>query len=304
MMDKQKKEIPRIIGKYTSGKKGPLLFVTGGVHGNEPSGVRALERVFAELEKSKPEIEGTIIGVSGNKEALNQNKRFLEEDLNRTWTEENIQQNKKETHEQREMWEIIEVLKNYPESDFTKRYFLDCHTTSSPSLPYISVQEVNDNDEWAHRFPTYIVRGFSDMVYGCIDHYLSRTGLTGFVLEAGQHTDKSSVENHEGVIWLALKEACKLDLSKISCYPDCVNNFAEKNAPEQKTFELVHRHGLDDSDEFEMQPGFENFQKIKKGELLAIQNGKEIKSEWDARIFMPLYQAQGNDGFFVVEEID
>ncbi|MDR9457153.1 MAG: succinylglutamate desuccinylase/aspartoacylase family protein [Salegentibacter sp.] len=303
-MDKQKKEIPRIIGKYTSGKKGPLLFVTGGVHGNEPSGVQALEKVFSELEKSKPEIEGTIIGVSGNKKALNQNKRFLDEDLNRTWTEENIQQRKKETHEQREMWEIIEVLEQHPESDFTKRYFLDCHTTSSPSLPYISVQEVNENDEWAHRFPTYIVRGFSDIVYGCIDHYLSRTGLTGFVLEAGQHTDKTSVENHEGVIWLALKEACNLDLTKISCYPNCIDNFAEKNAPEQKTFELVHRHGLEDSDEFKTEPGFENFQKIKKGELLAIQNGKEIKSEWDARIFMPLYQAQGNDGFFVIEEVE
>lgn len=303
-MSKEKKEIPRIIGKYTRGKKGPLLFVTGGVHGNEPSGVQALERVFAELEKSKTEIEGTIIGVAGNKAALNQNKRFLEEDLNRTWTEENIQQKKKETHEQREMWEIIEVLEQHPESDFTKRYFLDCHTTSSPSLPYISVQEVNDNDEWAHKFPTYIVRGFSDMVYGCIDHYLSRTGLTGFVLEAGQHTDKTSVENHEGVIWLALKEACKLDLTKISCYPDCVNNFAKKNAPEQKTFELVHRHGLEDSDKFEMLPGFENFQQIKKGELLAIQNGKLIKSEWNARIFMPLYQTQGNDGFFVVEKVD
>ncbi len=142
------------------------------------------------------------------------------------------------------------------------------------------------------------------MVYGCIDHYLSRTGLTGFVLEAGQHTDKTSVENHEGVIWLALKEACNLDLTRISCYPDCIDNFAEKNAPEQKTFELVHRHGLEDTDEFKMEPGFENFQKIKQGELLAIQNGKEIKSEWDARIFMPLYQAQGNDGFFVVEEVD
>lgn len=296
-------EIPRIIGKYTSNKKGPLLFVTGGVHGNEPSGVMALQKVFAELEKTKPEIQGTIIGVAGNKKALNQNKRFLDEDLNRTWTEENIQNKKKETHEQKEMWEIIDVLEQYPLKDFTKRYFLDCHTTSSPSLPYISVQEVNDNDQWAHKFPTYIIRGFSDMVYGCIDHYLSRIGITGFVFEAGQHIDKSSVENHEGVIWLALKEACNLDLNKISCYPACVENFAKKNAPDQKTFELVHRHGLEDANEFKMEPGFENFQKIEKGQLLAIQDGKEIRSEWDAYIFMPLYQAQGNDGFFVVKEV-
>ncbi len=303
MHEELKEEIPRIIGKYTSGKQGPLLFVTAGIHGNEPSGVKALETVFRELEKTRPEIEGTIIGVAGNKMALNQNKRYIDEDLNRTWTKENIESGKKDTHEKKEMFEIIDILEQYPERDFTKRYFLDCHTTSSASLPYVSVQEVNDNDEWAHKFPTYIIRGFSDIITGDIDHYLSRTGMTGFVFEAGQHTDKTSVENHEGVIWLALKEACKLDLSQISTYPECVDRFAKKNAPPQKTFEIVYRHGLEDSDIFEMQPGYENFQKIEKGELLAKQNGNEIKSEWDAHIFMPLYQAQGNDGFFVVKEV-
>ena len=52
------KENNRIIGNYSSNKKGPLLFVTAGVHGNEPSGVKALKKVFSELEKTKPEIEG------------------------------------------------------------------------------------------------------------------------------------------------------------------------------------------------------------------------------------------------------
>ncbi len=304
MSNKIEHHIPRIIGKYSSGKKGPLLFVTGGIHGNEPSGVKALETVFKELEKTKPEIEGTIIGVAGNQKALNKDQRYIDEDLNRTWTEENIKSGKQDSHEKKEMFEIIDILKQYPESDFTKRYFLDCHTTSSDSLPYVSVQEVHDNDAWAHNFPTYIVRGFSDIITGDIDHYLSRTGMTGFVFEAGQHYNKSSAENHEGVIWLALKEACNLDLTKISTYPECVTNFSEKNAPEQKTFEILYRHGLEDSDEFKMEEGFENFQKIEKGELLAIQNGKEVKSEWDAYIFMPLYQAQGNDGFFVVNEVD
>lgn len=298
------KEYSRIIGTYTSNKKGPLLFVTGGVHGNEPSGVKALQKVFEELEKTKPVIEGTIVGVVGNKKALNVDQRFIDEDLNRTWTIENVESGKKDTQEKNEMFEIIEVLENYPEVDFTKRYFLDCHTTSAATVPFISVQEVNDNDSWAHKFPTYIIRGFSDIVSGCIDHYMSRTGLTGFVFEAGQHTDGRSVENHEGLIWLALKEACKLDLTQISCFPECIDTFVKKNAPDQKTFEIIHRHGLENSDEFIMEPGFENFQKIKKGQLLAYQNGEEIKSEWDAHIFMPLYQSQGNDGFFVVEQVN
>ena len=106
------------------------------------------------------------------------------------------------------------------------------------------------------------------------------------------------------MIWLCLKEALDLDLSKISTYPECVERFSKKNAPPQKTFEILYRHGLEDSDVFEMQPGYENFQKIEKGELLAKQNGKEVLSEWDAYIFMPLYQSQGNDGFFVVQEVN
>ncbi|WP_029036165.1 M14 family metallopeptidase [Salinimicrobium xinjiangense] len=296
------KKNDRIIGNYSSGKNGPLLFVTAGVHGNEPSGVKALEKVFAELEKTKPGIEGRIVGVMGNKAALEKGQRYIDEDLNRTWTKENVKNLDPETQEQREMHEIIEVLEEFPKDDYTKRYFLDCHTTSSDSYPYISVQDVNDNDSWAQKFPTYIVRGFSDIIYGAIDHYMSRTGLTGFVFEAGQHENPASVENHEGVIWLALKEANKLYVEQLSCYPECVERFTEKNAPSQKVFEIVYRHEIKKGDNFKMEPGFKNFQKIRKGQLLATSNGEEIKSEWDAYIFMPLYQSQGNDGFFIIEE--
>lgn len=298
------KDNSRIIGNYTSGKKGPLLFVTAAVHGNEPSGVKALKKVFTELEKIQPEINGRIVGVMGNKAALEKGKRYIDEDLNRTWTEDNVNNQDPETQEQREMHEIIEILEQFPQGNFTKRYFLDCHTTSSDSLPYISVQVVNDNDSWAQKFPTYIVRGFSDIIYGAIDHYMSRTGLTGFVFEAGQHDNPASVENHEGVIWLALKEANGLDVTQLSCYPECVERFTEKNAPSQKIFEIVYRHEIKKGDNFSMEPGFKNFQKIKKGQLLAMSNGREIKSEWDAYIFMPLYQSQGNDGFFIIEEVD
>lgn len=298
------KDNSRIIGNYTSGNEGPLLFVTAGVHGNEPSGVKALEKVFAELEKTKPEIKGRIVGVMGNKSALQKGQRYIDEDLNRTWTEDNVNNNDPETQEQREMHEIIEVLEKFPEDEYSKRYFLDCHTTSSDSYPYISVQDVNDNDSWAQKFPTYIVRGFSDIIYGAIDHYMSRTGLTGFVFEAGQHDNPASVENHEGLIWLALKEANGLEVENLSCYPECVERFTEKNAPSQKVFEITYRHEIKKGDSFKMEPGFKNFQKIKKGQLLATSNGRDIESEWDAYIFMPLYQSQGNDGFFIIEEAE
>lgn len=292
----------RLLGTYQGSEKGPLLLVTAGVHGNEPSGVEALRKVFSELERTRPPMKGSFIGILGNMRALQQEKRFIDEDLNRTWTEENLEK-EPTTSEQMEMKEIIDLLKKYRQEKFTKRYFMDCHTTSSESLPYISVQEVGENDAFAHRFPVYIVRGFSDIVNGSIDKYFSKNGFTGFTFEGGQHTASTTQANQEAMIWLALKEANELDLEKISCYPECVEVFSENNPSGQKTFRILYRHGLENSDEFRMEPGFRNFENIKKGQLLAVQNGEEIQSQWDATIFMPLYQSQGNDGFFVIQEV-
>lgn len=296
------KDLNRIIGEYDSGKKGPLLFITAGVHGNEPSGVIALQKVFKTLHQNKPAIDGKIVGVSGNLKALKNEVRYIDQDLNRTWTEENVKSGKTDTHEKKEMFDIIELLKKYPETEFSKRYFLDCHTTSSDSEPYISVQDVHDNFTWSEKFPTYIIRGFSDMVEGCIDHYLSRIGITGFVFEGGQHDSETSIGNHTGMIWLCIQQACNLKLETLEQYPDSAKKLEAKRK-NQKIFELAYRHEISGDDQFEMKPGFMNFQKIEKGQLLAHQNGEPIYSDWDAHIFMPLYQSQGNDGFFVVEEV-
>ena len=50
-----------------------------------------------------------------------------------------------------------------------------------------------------------------------------------------------------------------------------------------------------------MKPGFKNFQAVTKGELLARYDDQDVKAEADGMILMPLYQAQGNDGFFIVK---
>lgn len=276
--------------------------VTAGVHGNEPSGVKALQNIFQELEKSRPNMAGVLLGVKGNRKALEEGQRFIDEDLNRTWKKENLEKQEPESHEQMEMREIVEVLRDYSKEKYPERFFIDCHTTSSDSLPYISVQDVGKNDVFAHKFPVYIVRGFSDIVDGSIDKYFSKQGLTGFTFEAGQHTSPTSRANHEAIIWLAIKEACQLDVEKVPCYPACVEIFDELFKEGQKTFQIIYRHGIEDVKEFKMEPGFENFEKIEKGQLLAVQDGEELRSKWDARIFMPLYQSQGNDGFFVIQE--
>jgi succinylglutamate desuccinylase len=49
--------------------------------------------------------------------------------------------------------------------------------------------------------------------------------------------------------------------------------------------------------------GFKSFEKITKGTELAIHNNVEIMSPYNGRIFMPLYQKQGAEGFFIINPI-
>ncbi|RAV28647.1 M14 family metallopeptidase [Sinomicrobium soli] len=291
----------RLIGVYEgNGRGGAVLFVTAGIHGNEASGVTALKKIFSELGDHKPEISGTVIGIRGNTEGLKAGKRYLDEDLNRVWTRENILSGKADTSEKKEMFDIIRSIDLFSSGKYREYYFLDCHTTSSATRPFISVQDRGGNVGWAYRFPLPVVCGFSDIVNGCIDQYLSSSGMTGFVFEGGRHTAPSVVKHQECMIWLAIEKACGLHPGQIPGLPGLLRDFGN-NDMEQSVFRIIYRHILQEGDRFVMQPGFANFQKIGKGELLAIHNGREVVSRWDSYIFMPLYQSQGKDGFFIIE---
>ena len=70
-----------------------------------------------------------------------------------------------------------------------------------------------------------------------------------------------------------------------------------------KVAELVYTHRIPAGCQFCMLPGYTNFQPVKAGELLAYQDGEAIYCPFDAHILMPLYQPQGEDGFFLVHPV-
>ena len=67
--------------------------------------------------------------------------------------------------------------------------------------------------------------------------------------------------------------------------------------------EIRYRHNILPGEGFFMKPGFENFDAIRKGDLLASDRHGEIRSLETGYILMPLYQSQGNDGFFLVRRV-
>jgi succinylglutamate desuccinylase len=64
-------------------------------------------------------------------------------------------------------------------------------------------------------------------------------------------------------------------------------------------FEVRYRHAITEEDDFEMAPGFNNFDAIRAGETLATDKYGDVKAVESGLILMPLYQRLGEDGFFI-----
>ena len=297
----------RLMGEYSHGVKGPALVVIGGVHGNEPAGVEAFQRVYRKLDTLKLTVNGRLVGLRGNMAALQQGTRLIDRDLNRVCTLENEQRYLAgETPvfgEEKEFFALVEEVEKVQQKDITELFFLDLHTTSSSSQPYISVNRREESLSFAEKFPLFIVRGIEDYIPGHIDHYLNLKGHKGCTVEGGQHHALDAVDNHEAAIWLALAHAGLISRDDVVGFEQYYQKLTGPTSAEPPlSLEVIYRYAISEGESFAMKPGYANFQKIRSGEILAVSDERNIVSEWDARIFMPLYQAEGKDGFFIVQE--
>ena len=66
---------------FEVGEGTPEIAVVGGIHGDEPCGVRAVERLLADDE----EFERSVKLIIANEEALEVGERYVERDLNRAF---------------------------------------------------------------------------------------------------------------------------------------------------------------------------------------------------------------------------
>ena len=75
----------------------------------------------------------------------------------------------------------------------------------------------------------------------------------------------------------------------------------EASVERPERIEVFHRHPIAPEDEFRMEPGFANIQRIAHQQLLAHDRRGEIRAPGEGYLLMPLYQAMGDDGFFLAE---
>ncbi|GAB4243286.1 MAG: hypothetical protein Tsb0034_21040 [Ekhidna sp.] len=298
-------EVGRIIGHIKGKQQGPTLIFMGGIHGNEPAGVIALKRVVDYVKKQH--IRGNIYAIAGNLAALGKSQRYIAEDLNRVWTRSRMERlpvepDKAENQDVTEQIEINNIIQDILKKEEGPFYFFDIHTTSSETLPFLTVNDSLMNRYFTEQYPLPIILGIEEYLDGPILSWINELGYVAFGFEAGQHDDMASVENAQAFILLSMIYADALDKDDIEWYK--YHDLLAKTTGDIKNiYEIIYRHEVKEGDKFHMLPGFYNFQKITKSQLLARSNGQEITAPVDGRIFMPLYQSKGEDGFFAIKKI-
>ena len=303
------KDLPRYLGRFRGAHPGPRIVCIGGMHGNEPTGIWALKSILSQLEGVDPaDFRGEFVALTGNRTALNEAVRCCDLDFNRAWTESRVrslQTNEMtltltEDHEQKELMnELVPLIQEHDR----EVYVIDLHTTSSHSAPFAVIGDTYRNQRFALQLPVPVVLGLEEHIDGTITEYCNELGATTIGFEGGQHQDPQSAILHEALIWVTLEYAGCMKRSLIPKVLDPIQVLKTAGRHLPAALEVHQRHAIESGDQFFMNPGYANFDRIEKGVELARDKDGVICAGMDGRILMPLYQGQGDDGFFIGQEV-
>lgn len=150
---------------------GPTITIMGGVHGNEPSGIRIVQNLMDKYEQIN---QGTLHLILANPLAISSNQRCVETNMNRAFIEEFQPQTQEETRAQ----ELLPLLKS---TDI----LIDIHNTLRPNTQPFVICESPDHQLCGCFGISKIVSGLAEIHAGSSDAYVARHGGVGICLEVG-----------------------------------------------------------------------------------------------------------------------
>ncbi len=303
-------EVPSIrreLGSWDSGAPGPTLCVLAGIHGNEPAGVLAVQRVLGRLQESEIGVTGRIVAFGGNLTALSRGVRFLQRDLNRQWGQEQIERlfardPAQDGDEDREQRALLSAFDRVIRSARGPVVFVDLHTSSADGPPFICLADTIDNRRVAMSTGVPLILGIEETIDGASLEWWSQLGIVNFAVEGGRHQHPDTVGNHEAVLWLLLDSLGILPKGSVDVRPFRAHiEKAVRGNP--SVVEIVHRHAITEQDRYVTKPGFKNFDAVQKGQQIGADARGAVVAPYDCRVMLPLYQALGDDGFFLARDV-
>lgn len=299
--------LQRELGTWDRGRAGPTLLVLAGIHGNEPAGVTAVQRVLSHLRLHQVDVRGRIVALAGNLPALAAGRRFLARDLNRGWLPAAVSElllrdpagDSPEDAQQRDL------LRRFAEVVATARgpvVFVDLHTSSADGPPFLCLADTIENRDLALATGVPIILGIEETIDGASLEWFTSRGIVAIAAEGGRHQHPDTAGNHEALLWLVLGHLAMVDAAQVRA-PLHREHLRRACAGVPPIVEIAHRHAITAADQFVMAPGFDNFTPVHKGMLLAHDKNGEIRAERACRMLLPLYQALGDDGYFLARPV-
>jgi predicted deacylase len=290
-----------LIGVYDTGRVGPLFVFLGGLHGNEPSGVYALRQVLEELEQEALPLCGRLVCLAGNIKALRVGERYMHRDLNRIWGgQDNAAAEGEEGQESQLRDALLEIIEAEITGSAEPVVFLDLHSTSAGGSPFSIIGDTRANRRIAFAMPVPAILGLEENVDGALLGYFGERGHVAIGFEGGQHDSPETALNHVAAVWLTLIAAGGLEGAQGKHSFERLRA-AGKGLP--GVVETRYRHHVGERENFVMREGFANFDHVRRGEHLALDASGEVLCKEDGLILLPLYQGQGQDGFFIGREV-
>jgi len=294
-----------VIGKNTK----DLFLCVGGIHGNEREGVTALENVLNNLKQHSNDINGSFVGLKGNLRAITEYKRYIDYDLNRIWRKSFIDKiddpkHIPQYHEEKELKELYKAIHTIIDAFKPERmFFLDLHNTSSPKGTFAVSFSHNIQNKLNKNLKVPIIMGMEKALEGTLVEYIESIGYHGIAFEGGDLNAGTAGQILESGLWIILNTMGFIDSTNIPKYSahrsflnGLVSGFPLMN-------EVTYVHKIDGTENFKMNPGFMNFQNIKKGDLLANDNKGKVIAPCSGVLLMPLYQNKGQEGFYIIEDL-
>lgn len=301
----------RIIGEGGV-ETGPTIIFIAGLHGNEKSGVLALQEsmksIQAKIEAGKFKPGGKVYAIAGNLKALQENKRYIDEDLNRSWTLNRVDQIQKKqgdfnSSEANEMAALLNGFEEILKKSSGPYYFIDLHSTSARTVPHIVINDRLENRKLSFRYPLPVILGIDSFVEGTLLSFVNEMGHRAIGFEGGRHDQPHTIQSMQAFFWLTLVNTGFMKKSQVDDFNTHFNRLLVSAQGHRQVYEIFHRFHVDREDEFSMVPGYTNFQHVVKGQYLADDGKRTILAREHGYVFLPRYEELGNSGFYLLKKL-
>ena len=264
-------KIPGVV-RITTDAAGPRVVMFSGVHGDEISGIHAVEKLFFDLFTGARTLrKGSLTLARSNANAIAAERRYLKYNLNRMYKDEYGPDIDRNEYEYTRAQELKSILRDCD-------YFLDLHSAPIAQDPFL-IAEQHAIEFFSKLGLPHIIMGWNKFAGGTTggdgENYANMHGAISATLESGSHFEKRSNDvAYRTVITMlsllgmidAVKEASRAEAEVIDMYAVITK----------------------ESDDFRYAGNVENFQRFKRDEAFAFQNGKPIAVKEDSILLIPM----------------